>query len=116
MGLVSVGFLSFLIFTSNPFARLIPAALEGRDLNPLLQAPGMILHPPMLYLGYVGFVVPFAFAVAALIDGRMDARRLRWTRPWANVAWGFLPLGIAIVWWGAYSELGWGGGWIWDSV
>src|SRR3546814_20488946 len=81
MGLVSVGFLSFLIFTSNPFARLIPAAMEGRDLHPLLQDPGMIIHPPMLYLGYVGFVVPFAFAVAALIDGRMDARWLRWTGP-----------------------------------
>src|SRR3546814_11554278 len=79
-------FRSFLSFTSNPFVRRIPAAMEGRDLNPLLQDPGMIIHPPMLYLGYVGFVVPFAFAVAALIDGRMDARWLRWTRPWTNVA------------------------------
>src|SRR3546814_6242684 len=104
MGLVSIGFLSFLIFTSNPFVRLIPAAMEGRDLNPLLQDPGMIIHPPMLYLGYVGFVVPFAFAVAALIDGRMDARWLRWTRPWTNVAWGFLTLGIAIGSWWAYYE------------
>ena len=116
MGLVSVGFLSFLIFTSNPFTRLLPAVAEGRDLNPLLQDPGMIAHPPMLYLGYVGFVVPFAFAVAALIDGRMDARWLRWTRPWTNVAWGFLTLGIAIGSWWAYYELGWGGWWFWDPV
>ena len=116
MGLVSLGFLSFLIFTSNPFARLLPAVAEGRDLNPLLQDPGMIIHPPMLYLGYVGFVVPFAFAVAALIDGRMDARWLRWTRPWTNVAWGFLTLGIAIGSWWAYYELGWGGWWFWDPV
>jgi len=116
MGLVSIGFLSFLIFTSNPFTRLLPAVAEGRDLNPLLQDPGMIIHPPMLYLGYVGFVVPFAFAVAALIDGRMDARWLRWTRPWTNVAWGFLTLGIAIGSWWAYYELGWGGWWFWDPV
>jgi len=116
MGLVSIGFLSFLIFTSDPFARLLPAAAEGRDLNPLLQDPGMIIHPPMLYLGYVGFVVPFAFAVAALIDGRMDARWLRWTRPWTNVAWGFLTLGIALGSWWAYYELGWGGWWFWDPV
>jgi len=116
MGLVSVGFLSFLIFTSNPFVRLLPAAIEGRDLNPLLQDPGMIIHPPMLYLGYVGFVVPFAFAVAALIDGRMDARWLRWTRPWTNIAWGFLTLGIALGSWWAYYELGWGGWWFWDPV
>ncbi|MDN5781983.1 MAG: heme lyase CcmF/NrfE family subunit, partial [Luteimonas sp.] len=116
MGLVSIGFLSFLIFTSNPFVRLLPAALEGRDLNPLLQDPGMIIHPPMLYLGYVGFVVPFAFAVAALIDGRMDARWLRWTRPWTNIAWGFLTLGIALGSWWAYYELGWGGWWFWDPV
>ena len=116
MGLVSVGFLSFLIFTSNPFVRLLPAVMEGRDLNPLLQDPGMIIHPPMLYLGYVGFVVPFAFAVAALIDGRMDARWLRWTRPWTNIAWGFLTLGIALGSWWAYYELGWGGWWFWDPV
>src|SRR3546814_18673096 len=96
MGLVSVGFLSFLIFTSNPFARLIPAAMEGRDLKPMLQDPGMIIHPPMLYLGYVGFVVPLAFAVAELIDGRMDARWLPWTLPWTNAAWGFRPLGDAL--------------------
>jgi cytochrome c-type biogenesis protein CcmF len=116
MGLVAVGFLSFLIFTSNPFARLLPAVAEGRDLNPLLQDPGMIAHPPMLYLGYVGFVVPFAFAVAALIDGHLDARWLRWTRPWTNVAWGFLTCGIAIGSWWAYYELGWGGWWFWDPV
>jgi cytochrome c-type biogenesis protein CcmF len=116
MGLVSVGFLAFLIFTSNPFERLLPAALEGRDLNPLLQDPGMIIHPPMLYLGYVGFAVPFAFAVAALLDGKVDARWLRWTRPWTNVAWGFLTLGIALGSWWAYYELGWGGWWFWDPV
>ncbi|HVI57646.1 MAG TPA: heme lyase CcmF/NrfE family subunit [Luteimonas sp.] len=116
MGLVSIGFLSFLIFTSNPFARLLPAVAEGRDLNPLLQDPGMIAHPPILYLGYVGFVVPFAFAVAALVDGRMDARWLRWTRPWTNIAWGFLTCGIAIGSWWAYYELGWGGWWFWDPV
>src|SRR3546814_10669390 len=116
MGLICIGFLSFLFFTSNPFVRLVPAAREGRDLNPLLQDPWMIIHPPMLYLGYVGFVVPFAFAVAALIAGRMDARWLRWTRPWTNVAWGFLTLGIAIGSWWAYYELGWGGWWFWDLV
>src|SRR5690606_32769885 len=96
MGLVSVGFLAFLIFTSNPFARLLPAAAEGHDLNPLLQDPGMIVHPPMLYLGYVGFSVPFAFAIAALLGGEVDARWLRWTRPWTNVAWAFLTAGIAL--------------------
>ena len=116
MGLVSIGFLSFLIFTSNPFERLLPAALEGRDLNPLLQDPGMIAHPPLLYVGYVGFAVPFAFAIAALLDGNVDARWLRWTRPWTNVAWGFLTLGIAIGSWWAYYELGWGGWWFWDPV
>lgn len=116
MGLISIGFLSFLIFTSNPFERLLPAVEEGRDLNPLLQDPGMIIHPPMLYLGYVGFVVPFAFAIAALIDGRMDARWLRWTRPWTNVAWGLLTCGIALGSWWAYYELGWGGWWFWDPV
>ena len=116
MGIVAVGFLSFLIFTSNPFERLLPAVAEGRDLNPLLQDPGMIIHPPMLYVGYVGFAVPFAFAVAALLDGNVDARWLRWTRPWTNVAWGFLTLGIAIGSWWAYYELGWGGWWFWDPV
>ncbi|MFT4257514.1 MAG: heme lyase CcmF/NrfE family subunit [Pseudoxanthomonas sp.] len=116
MGVVAVGFLSFLIFTSNPFERLLPAAAEGRDLNPLLQDPGMIIHPPMLYIGYVGFAVPFAFAIAALLDGEVDARWLRWTRPWTNVAWAFLTLGIALGSWWAYAELGWGGWWFWDPV
>ena len=116
MGVVAVGFLAFLVFTSNPFLRLLPAAVEGRDLNPLLQDPGMIIHPPMLYLGYVGFMVPFAFAIAALLDGRLDARWLRWTRPWTNVAWAFLTAGIALGSWWAYYELGWGGWWFWDPV
>ena len=116
MGAVAFGFLAFLIFTSNPFERLLPAVTEGRDLNPLLQDPGMIIHPPMLYLGYVGFSVPFAFAIAALLDGRIDARWLRWTRPWTNVAWAFLTLGIALGSWWAYYELGWGGWWFWDPV
>ncbi len=116
MGVVAVGFLAFLIFTSNPFDRLLPAAAEGRDLNPLLQDPGMIIHPPMLYLGYVGFSVPFAFAIAALLEGKIDAQWLRWTRPWTNVAWGFLTLGIALGSWWAYYELGWGGWWFWDPV
>ncbi|MDY0954097.1 heme lyase CcmF/NrfE family subunit [Stenotrophomonas rhizophila] len=116
LGVISIGFLAFLIFTSNPFARLLPAPLEGHDLNPLLQDPGLIIHPPMLYLGYVGFAVPFAFAIAALLEGRVDARWLRWTRPWTNVAWGFLTLGIALGSWWAYYELGWGGWWFWDPV
>ena len=116
MGIVAVGFLAFLIFTSNPFARLLPAAGEGRDLNPLLQDPGLILHPPMLYAGYVGFAVPFAFAIAALLERRIDAQWLRWTRPWTNAAWAFLTLGIAIGSWWAYYELGWGGWWFWDPV
>ena len=116
MGIISLGFIAFLFFTSNPFARLLPAPLEGRDLNPLLQDPGLIIHPPMLYIGYVGFAVPFAFAIAALLDGHVDARWLRWTRPWTNVAWGFLTLGIALGSWWAYYELGWGGWWFWDPV
>ncbi len=116
MGIVSLGFLAFLIFTSNPFERLLPAAIEGRDLNPLLQDAGMIIHPPMLYIGYVGFAVPFAFAIAALLDGKVDARWLRWTRPWTNVAWAFLTFGIALGSWWAYYELGWGGWWFWDPV
>jgi len=116
MGMISVGFLAFLLFTSNPFARLLPAPSEGHDLNPLLQDPGLIIHPPLLYLGYVGFAVPFAFAIAALLDGRIDVRWLRWTRPWTNAAWGFLTIGIALGSWWAYYELGWGGWWFWDPV
>jgi len=116
IGLVAVGFLSFTLFTSNPFARLLPAPLEGHDLNPLLQDPGMIIHPPMLYIGYIGFVVPFAFAIAGLLDGKIDNRWLRWTRPWTNVAWGFLTFGILLGSWWAYYELGWGGWWFWDPV
>ncbi|WP_256645010.1 heme lyase CcmF/NrfE family subunit [Thermomonas paludicola] len=116
MGVVAVGFLAFLIFTSNPFTRILPAAAEGRDLNPLLQDPGLIMHPPMLYAGYVGFAVPFAFAIAALLERRIDAQWLRWTRPWTNAAWAFLTVGIAIGSWWAYYELGWGGWWFWDPV
>ncbi|KRG65918.1 cytochrome C biogenesis protein [Stenotrophomonas humi] len=116
MGMISVGFLAFLLFTSNPFARLLPSPGEGHDLNPLLQDPGLIIHPPLLYIGYVGFVVPFAFAIAALLDGHIDVRWLRWTRPWTNAAWGFLTLGIALGSWWAYYELGWGGWWFWDPV
>jgi cytochrome c-type biogenesis protein CcmF len=116
MGLVSVGFLLFMLATSDPFDRLLPAAAEGRDLNPLLQDPGMVFHPPMLYMGYVGFSVAFAFAVAALIDGRLDAAWARWTRPWTTAAWIFLTLGIALGSAWAYYELGWGGWWFWDPV
>ncbi len=116
MGLLGTGFLAFLLFTSNPFARLIPAAAEGRDLNPLLQDPGMVIHPPMLYMGYVGFSVAFAFAIAALLTGRLDATWARWSRPWTTIAWMFLTLGIAIGSWWAYYELGWGGWWFWDPV
>ena len=116
MGWISFGFLAFLIFTSNPFARLLPGAAEGRDLNPLLQDPGMIFHPPLLYTGYVGFSVAFAFAIAALIDGKVDAQWVRWSRPWTNVAWGFLTIGIALGSFWAYYELGWGGWWFWDPV
>jgi cytochrome c-type biogenesis protein CcmF len=116
MGLVATGFLGFLLFTSNPFERLLPAAAEGRDLNPLLQDPGMVIHPPMLYMGYVGFSVAFCFAIAALLSGRLDATWARWSRPWTTVAWMFLTLGIAIGSWWAYYELGWGGWWFWDPV
>ena len=116
IGLVSVCFLAFMVFTSNPFERLLPAPLDGRDLNPLLQDRGMSVHPPMLYVGYIGFVVPFAFAIAALLDGRVDVRWLRWTRPWTNVAWAFLTIGILLGSWWAYYELGWGGWWFWDPV
>ena len=116
MGLISVGFLCFLLFTSNPFERLLPPALDGRDLNPLLQDPGMVFHPPMLYMGYVGFSVAFAFAIAALLDGRLDASWARWSRPWTTAAWIFLTLGIALGSFWAYYELGWGGWWFWDPV
>jgi len=116
MGLVSVGFLLFILFTSNPFVRLFPAPPDGRDLNPLLQDPGMVMHPPMLYMGYVGFSIAFAFAVAALLSGRLDAAWARWSRPWTTAAWCFLTVGIALGSGWAYYELGWGGWWFWDPV
>ncbi|MDY6830158.1 MAG: heme lyase CcmF/NrfE family subunit [Pseudomonadota bacterium] len=117
LGWVAVGFHLFLLLTSNPFERLLPVpAIEGQDLNPLLQDPGLVIHPPMLYLGYVGFAVPFAFAVAALLGGRLDAAWARWSRPWTNMAWVFLTLGITLGSWWAYYELGWGGWWFWDPV
>src|SRR2546427_12596943 len=116
MGLVSAGFLAFLLFTSNPFDRLLPPAADGRGLNPLLQDPGIGLHPPVLYMGYVGFSVAFAFAVAALLSGRLDATWARWSRPWTTVAWAFLTVGIALGSGWAYYELGWGGWWFWDPV
>jgi cytochrome c-type biogenesis protein CcmF len=116
MGLVSVGFLLFMLLTSNPFDRLFPAPLEGRDLNPLLQDIGMVIHPPMLYMGYVGFSVAFAFAIAALLGGNLDSTWARWTRPWTTVAWMFLTIGIALGSSWAYYELGWGGWWFWDPV
>ena len=116
MGLVSVGFLLFMLMASNPFERLIPAAIDGRDLNPLLQDPGMIFHPPMLYMGYVGFSVAFAFAIAALLGGQLDAAWARWSRPWTTLAWVFLTIGIMLGSNWAYYELGWGGWWFWDAV
>jgi len=116
MGLISIGFLLFMLLTSNPFDRLVPPALDGRDLNPLLQDFGLIVHPPMLYMGYVGFSVAFAFAIAALIEGRLDATWARWSRPWTIVAWVFMTFGIALGSWWAYYELGWGGWWFWDPV
>ncbi len=116
MGLISVGFLAFLLTTSNPFDRLLPAPMDGRDMNPLLQDWGMIIHPPMLYMGYVGFAVAFAFAIAALMSGRLDAAWARWSRPWTTVAWAFLTLGIMLGSWWAYRELGWGGWWFWDPT
>jgi cytochrome c-type biogenesis protein CcmF len=116
LGLVSCGFLLFMLLTSNPFDRLLPAAPDGRDLNPLLQDPGMVIHPPMLYMGYVGFSVAFAFAIAALLEGRLDAAWARWTRPWTTLAWMFLTLGVALGSFWAYYELGWGGWWFWDPV
>jgi len=116
LGLLSVGFLLFALLTSNPFERLIPAALDGADLNPLLQDPGLAIHPPLLYIGYVGFSVAFAFAIAAMISGDLDQNWAKWTRPWTIVAWMFLTLGIALGSWWAYYELGWGGWWFWDAV
>tara|TARA_B110000503_G_scaffold19879_1_gene29747 strand:+ start:78513 stop:80489 length:1977 start_codon:yes stop_codon:yes gene_type:complete len=117
MGAISVGFLSFSLITSNPFVRILPGApADGADLNPLLQDLGLIIHPPLLYMGYVGFSVAFAFAIAALLGGRLDASWARWSRPWTNIAWGFLSLGIMLGSWWAYYELGWGGWWFWDPV
>ena len=116
MGMISLGFLLFILFTSNPFERVFPAPLEGNDLNPLLQDPALIIHPPMLYTGYVGFSVAFAFAIAAMLSGRLDQQWARWTRPWTTTAWLFLTVGIALGSWWAYYELGWGGWWFWDPV
>lgn len=117
MGMIAIGFMLFLIITSNPFTRILPEIpADGSDLNPLLQDPGLIFHPPMLYMGYVGFSVAFAFAIAALIAGRLDSAWARWSRPWTNTAWGFLTFGIALGSWWAYAELGWGGWWFWDPV
>jgi cytochrome c-type biogenesis protein CcmF len=116
MGLIAIGFYLFILLTSNPFERLLPAAPDGRDLNPLLQDLGMVIHPPMLYMGYVGFSVVFSFAIAALLSGRLDAAWARWSRPWTIVAWASLTLGIALGSWWAYYELGWGGWWFWDPV
>jgi cytochrome c-type biogenesis protein CcmF len=116
LGLVAAGFAAFILLTSNPFDRLLPAAPEGADLNPLLQDPGLVVHPPMLYMGYVGFSVAFAFAIAALVAGRLDATWARWSRPWTLVAWLFMTMGIVLGSWWAYYELGWGGWWFWDPV
>jgi cytochrome c-type biogenesis protein CcmF len=116
LGVVSVGFQLFILLTSSPFERLVPAALDGRDLNPLLQDPALAIHPPMLYIGYVGFSVAFAFAVACLLEGKLDEKWARWARPWTTVSWMFLTIGIALGSWWAYYELGWGGWWFWDPV
>ncbi|MBE9560993.1 MAG: heme lyase CcmF/NrfE family subunit [Proteobacteria bacterium] len=116
MGMISTGFIAFMLFTSNPFERIFPTPLDGNELNPLLQDPGLVLHPPLLYMGYVGFSVAFAFAVAALLGGKLDATWARWSRPWTTVAWSFLTIGIALGSWWAYNELGWGGWWFWDPV
>jgi len=116
LGLLSCGFLLFTLLTSNPFERLLPAALDGADLNPLLQDPGLAIHPPLLYIGYVGFSVAFAFAIAAMLSGNLDQKWARWTRPWTTWAWLFLTAGIALGSWWAYYELGWGGWWFWDPV
>ncbi len=116
LGVVSVGFQLFILLTSSPFERLVPAAPDGRDLNPLLQDPALAIHPPMLYIGYVGFSVAFAFAVACLLEGKLDEKWARWARPWTTVSWMFLTIGIALGSWWAYYELGWGGWWFWDPV
>ena len=116
LNLVAFGFLLFILATSNPFLRLLPAVFEGRDLNPLLQDPGLAIHPPLLYLGYVGFSVAYAFAVAALLSGKLDSAWARWSRPWTTAAWAFLTLGIMVGSWWSYYELGWGGWWFWDPV
>ena len=117
LGIVLTGFMAFVLFTSSPFERLlVNTPAQGADLNPLLQDIGLIIHPPMLYMGYVGFAVSFAFAIAALLSGRLDAAWARWSRPWTNIAWAFLTLGIALGSWWAYYELGWGGWWFWDPV
>ncbi|MFG1211378.1 heme lyase CcmF/NrfE family subunit [Xanthobacter flavus] len=115
-GAVAAAFLSFILFTSNPFARIVPPPAEGRSLNPILQDPGLAIHPPLLYLGYVGLSISFSFAIAALIEGRIDAAWARWVRPWTLAAWVFLTLGIAVGSYWAYYELGWGGWWFWDPV
>ena len=116
LGLLSTGFLLFTLLTSNPFDRMVPAPSDGADLNPLLQDPGLAIHPPLLYVGYVGFSVAFAFAIAAMISGDLDQKWARWTRPWTTIAWLFLTIGIALGSWWAYYELGWGGWWFWDPV
>ncbi|MDX2504012.1 MAG: heme lyase CcmF/NrfE family subunit [Gammaproteobacteria bacterium] len=116
MGMLSIGFLLFVIFTSNPFERIFPVPLDGKDLNPLLQDFGLAIHPPMLYMGYVGFSVVFSITIAALITGQLDSAWARWSRPWTVIAWAFLTVGIALGSWWAYYELGWGGWWFWDPV
>ncbi|MFM9992937.1 MAG: heme lyase CcmF/NrfE family subunit [Burkholderiaceae bacterium] len=116
LGCIAVGFMLFILTTSNPFNRIFPIPADGRDLNPLLQDPGLVIHPPMLYMGYVGMSVAFAFAIAALLSGRLDAAWARWSRPWTVIAWTFLTFGIGLGSWWAYYELGWGGWWFWDPV
>jgi cytochrome c-type biogenesis protein CcmF len=116
LGLIAVGFLAFILFTSDPFGRLLPMPADGGDLNPVLQDPGMTFHPPVIYMGYVGFSVAFAFSIAALLGGELEQAWVRWARPWTNVAWAFLTCGIVAGSWWAYAELGWGGWWFWDPV
>lgn len=116
MGIISIGFLLFVLFTSNPFTRTFPDfPVDGRELNPMLQDVGLIFHPPLLYMGYVGFSVAFAFAIASLMTGKLDSAWARWSRPWTMAAWVFLTLGIVLGSWWAYYELGWGGWWFWDQ-